>query len=585
MKTITNKDIIKTSSKNLRFETKESTYSPMFSTIGLEASPDRQGIGALWFHYNRAAREVCKKLFDFPLILNEEQSDICGLVFDKEDVTAKLAFFEQDAFVLECEGLDEVYIFEDAVAEYWIESENKTEIKIHGYSKNGDDRDPDENVGFLASVKIEKGTISFDGNKIKIEAENGKILLKFFVQILEISEEKSNNILSNEIDYSEAKKQCENWFNKYTNNFCINVKDETEEEIICTAVFGLMFNTAIAQGMLSKHISAFPSRGAYPTHFIWDTYFQNLAYEKIDPFLAEEFLMQIIVNQRPDGKFPQFMCSTWSRPHDTQPALFGWAAKRLLSNVNDRKTFIEKIITPLEKNNSWWLSQRMTKYGCIFCPSGLETGQDDSPRFDDGATLATDMNSYLLHQLKFTAEIFEEIGNKNKAEYWQIKADKLEEKIIENLYDNKRNIFFDFSLTKNKKVDIVSPSSLLPLWAGLKLGENKEKKMIEDYLINPDYMFGEIPFPSIAYNEPTYDTGHWWRGPTWLSIGWLMLEILENFGYNDEYMTAVRNLHRMLTNDKEMHELFNSQTGEGMGSVQQGWTCAVFIKLCDILNK
>ena len=556
----------------------------MFSTVGLEASVDTYGIGSMWLHYNRATRVICGKLFDFPFAFNKEISDICGLVFGDENRTAQLAFFDRDAFTFEADGIEEIPMFRDAEAEYWIEEKNEKEITIRGYSRNGDGRDPDEKVGFTADVKAENGRIICDKNEIKIEAESRKISLVFFFQALEISEEKSDEILAKKIDFSEAKKLCEKWFTDCTKNLSLNV-NETEEEIVSTAVFGLMFNATLGQGMLSKHISAYPSRGGYPTHFIWDTYFQNLAYEIINPFLAEEFLLQIIANQRPDGKFPQFMCSTWARPHDTQPALFGWAAKRLLGIIEDRKAFIEKIAEPLERNNQWWLTQRMTEYGCIFCPGGLETGQDDSPRFDGGATLATDMNSYLLYQLKFTAEIFDETGDKNKAEYWAEKAAKLEEKIIENLYDKERNIFFDFSLTNSRKVDIVSPSSMLPLWAGVKLYGNKEKEMIENYLLNPELMFGDIPFPSIAYNEPTYDTAHWWRGPTWLPIAWLMLEILQNYGYDSEYVTAARKLHGMLIKDTEMHELFNSQTGEGMGCTQQGWTCAVFIRLCEILNK
>ncbi|MCQ2485768.1 MAG: hypothetical protein MJ168_10615 [Clostridia bacterium] len=583
MKQITGKDIIINSSANLDFSTPPGSYSPMFSTIGLQANSD--GIGALWLHYNRATRAVCNKLFDFSLPINNNKSDICGLVFGDKEMNAKLSFFDADAFVLEAGGIENISVFSDALDEYWIENKNENRIDIKGYSKNPDARDPDKKVGYMISFSTQRGKIICNENGIKISAENQKIMVKVFVQILEVSDEKADEILSKNIDWFSAKKECEKWFKKYTENFSLNVQNETEEQIVSTAIFGLMFNSAIGQGDLSHHISAYPNRGGYPTHFIWDTYFQNLAFENISPFLAEEFLLQIIANQRADGKFPQFMCSTWVRPHDTQPALFGWSARRILNIVPDRKAFIEKIADDLEKNNRWWLSQRITKYGCIFCPGGLETGQDDSPRFDNGATLATDMNSYLLDQLRFTAEIFEEIGDKNKADFWKEKADKLEEKIIENLYDKERNIFFDFSLTQNKKVDIVSPSSMMPLWAGVKLGENKEREMIEKYLINPEYMFADVPFPSIAYNEDVYDTAQWWRGPTWLPIAWLMLEILLRFGYNDEYMTAVRKLYDILIKDEDMHELFNSQTGEGMGNLQQGWTCAIFIKFCEILNK
>lgn len=583
MEVINGRDIIKISSQSLDFSTKINSYSPMFSTIGLQASEELNGIDEFYLHYNRATHTLCKKLFDFPFKLSKKQSDICGLVFGEES-NARLSFFDTDAFIFETDGTDKIQMFDNSECDYWIDVKSENQISIHGYSKNNDARDPDEKVGFSIDIKTDCGEILCEENSVFLTSENKKIQAKIFVQALKICEEKSNEILDKNLDFYKAKSICENWFLNYTKDFKLNVKNEAEAQLIAKAVFGLLFNTAQAQGILSKYLSAFPSRGGYPSHFIWDTYFQNLAYEKMNLALAEDFLLQIIENQRPDGKFPQFMCSTWARPHDSQPALFGWAAKRFLSLTDNRKDFILKIVDGLERNNQWWLSQRMTKYGCIFCPSGLETGQDDSPRFDNGATLAVDMNAYLLNQLKFTAEIFDEIGDKNKAKYWSKKSELLNKNIIENLYDNERNIFFDFSLTENKPIKIISPSSLLPLWAGIKLDNGKERKMIESYLINPDFMFSDVPFPSIAYNESEYDPEAWWRGPTWPSIAWLMLEILENYGYDKEYKISVERLYKVLFDDREMHELFNSQSGEGMGNVQQGWSCAIFIKLCEILN-
>ena len=35
----------------------------------------------------------------------------------------------------------------------------------------------------------------------------------------------------------------------------------------------------------------------------------------------------------------------------------------------------------------------------------------------------------------------------------------------------------------------------------------------------------------------------------------------------------------MMIKDGLLHELFNSQTGEGLGNVEQGWTAATFIRI------
>ena len=68
-------------------------------------------------------------------------------------------------------------------------------------------------------------------------------------------------------------------------------------------------------------------------------------------------------------------------------------------------------------------------------------------------------------------------------------------------------------------------------------------------------------------------------------MAYFMLEILKDNGYNEEYKTAVNRLYRMIRNDAEMSELFDSKCSKGLGFKPQGWTCAVFIKLCKILSK
>ena len=58
-----------------------------------------------------------------------------------------------------------------------------------------------------------------------------------------------------------------------------------------------------------------------------------------------------------------------------------------------------------------------------------------------------------------------------------------------------------------------------------------------------------------------------------------MLETLRKYGYNAEADEAGNRLLAVIEKDKKMRELFNSQTGEGLGSEEQGWTCAIFAAL------
>ena len=240
---------------------------------------------------------------------------------------------------------------------------------------------------------------------------------------------------------------------------------------------------------------------------------------------------------------------------------------------------ISTMASVLAKNNEWWLTQRITEYGLICCPDGLETGQDDSPRFDDGPVLAVDMNSYLLDQMRATAYFCRLAGDGAGAAQWETRAGDFAARMVKYLYDEKRNLFFDADPATGERRSLVTLSSLIPLWAGVPLPEERTKAMIEDYLLNENCFFGKVPFPCVAYCEPVYEPAHWWRGPTWMPVAWLMLEILEKYGYSAQRTAAARRLYGIMQKDGVLHELFDSATGEGLGCDEQGWTAAIFIRL------
>ena len=568
------------------YTTPRETYSPFYSNIGLILSENSRGIDALWLHYNRFARPLWNKLAEFPAAFNKELSRVEMPVFGNGK--AKLAFYGTDLFLLSAEGIDSVGLFREPAeqtGEHWITKNDGKTVVIQGYSANGDGRDPDREVCFLAGVRAVKGTLTADETGICAHGNaEGSLLLAFAFEFLEIDEQRLlHKLACCPNDVEEAALLCAEDVRENVRDLSLTANTETERRMLAKALHGLLFNLAKAPGDLSKHVSSYPNRGEYPTHFLWDTCFQNLAYELMNGELVKEFLLQFVANQRSDGKYPQFLCSTWARPAETQPALIGWALTRFARNCKD-DSFLSAMLISLEKNNGWWLSARMTSRGLVSCPHGLETGQDDSPRFDSGGTLATDMNSFLLNQLRCTAELAKRLGDDEKAVYWTAKADAHCEAMLSVSYCAEDNLFYDVSLKTGEFIRILSPVSLLPLWAGVALPEDKCRDMIERYLLDPDRLFGTVPFPSVAYDQESYREEHWWRGPTWLPEAWLMLETLEKFGYGNEKREAQRRLYDMLLKDVSMHELFNSRTGEGLGSEEQGWTCAIFIKLCKLLN-
>lgn len=559
------------------FPSQNESYSPMFSSIGLGIRPEENGIGEMWLHFNRATRPVFNKLVSFPYALNTGLSSIYSLVFGEGE--ASLSFWKNDGFLIEIKTENPIELFPDVSDEttsLWVSECNDEYLLLRGYSKNGDARDPDEKVPFVMGVRAVVGKV-FADDGYTAKPFCGKIVLAFNIEVLKAAESSVRYTLSICPESpKDASVLCRRWLRNYSRNFAPEADSEKVAALAANAIRGLLFNATKAQGRLEGNVSPFPSRGGYPATFLWDTYFQNFGYALMGSDLHRDFLRQIAKGMRFDGKLPQFMCSTWERPHDTQPALLGWAVK---NSMGDSFDLAWEMLPILEANNEWWLSARMTQRGLVFCPSGLETGQDDSPRFDDGATIPCDMNSYLLNQLRITAELEVMLGLEDKAEKWNREADKLSENIMNYLYCKKDNIFYDINPETGEFVKVVSTASFLPLWAGVELEKRQKDKLLRKYLLNKKCMMGDIPFPSVAYNDSHYEHGKWWRGPTWISAAWLMLETLDKLDLTAERKEAADKLWNMIVKDGKMHELFDSQTGEGLGNEQQGWTCGIFLRL------
>ncbi|NJM16576.1 MAG: hypothetical protein HC896_15465 [Bacteroidales bacterium] len=221
------------------------------------------------------------------------------------------------------------------------------------------------------------------------------------------------------------------------------------------AIISLLFNSCKAPGNLEGHIAQFPNRGDYPTHFLWDACFHNLALDYMHPRLSKDALLLLAKNMRPDGKMPHFLCSTWMRPEDSQPPLVGWAALRYIKLHNDT-AFAREILPCLLKNNEWWTQSRATRTGLVRANSALETGWDNSPRFDASRhVIAADMNTYLWLQINAAKEIARLTNHTTKAEELSGQEKELANKMAEHLFDSETGLFYDKLVETQEFVKII----------------------------------------------------------------------------------------------------------------------------------
>jgi len=238
-----------------------------------------------------------------------------------------------------------------------------------------------------------------------------------------------------------------------------------------------------------------------------------------------------------------------------------------------------RLLPALRRNTAWWQTQRGSHRGLVVGAGPMEAGWDDTPRFDGGPVIAVDLNAYLLLQMRACAELAALGGEDSSADLRAAKS--FATLIADQLFDRERGLFFDRSVATGEFVRLETPACFLPLLAGVAPPASQPRQIIREHLLNPQKFFGPFPFPSVAYDEPSYQPGKWWRGPVWLPVAYLMLEVLAAHGFHEERKEAGRRLLAMLTADGNLRELFNSRTGEGLGSHQQGWTAAIALRLAD----
>lgn len=157
-----------------------------------------------------------------------------------------------------------------------------------------------------------KGSLIAEQGNITAKAdENGTTRFAFVFKVLDVSaDDMAGTMKKAPTDVNVAAEMCKEDILSCVKDLNIPHTSDPEREMIARALHGLLFNLAKAPGNLREHISSYPNRGRYPTHYLWDSCFQNLAYEEFSTELAEEFLMQLIKNQRSDGKIIHFLCST-----------------------------------------------------------------------------------------------------------------------------------------------------------------------------------------------------------------------------------------------------------------------------------
>lgn len=86
------------------------------------------------------------------------------------------------------------------------------------------------------------------------------------------------------------------------------------------------------------------------------------------------------------------------------------------------------------------------------------------------------------------------------------------------------------------------------------------------------------PLPSYDRTAPDFEPLRYWRGPSWLNVGWLVRRGLLAHGH-PELAAGLRQSMIGLVAGAGCHEYFHPDTGAGLGSPAFSWTAALLLDL------
>ena len=367
-----------------------------------------------------------------------------------------------------------------------------------------------------------------------------------------------------------------------------------------------------------------PSKVHYNWFWLWDTGFQALGYKEMDPKIAEEVTLTMFGSQLPDGYIAhmtndQLMAMT---PHSQSP-VFGYTSSKVAEQIvseEEKLGFEKKMYDMGEKYISWWETERdMDHDGLFEFMSQDEGGWDNSPRKDyyagelAGVMVAyvgsigevlyslanpldcVDLNPWMYFYFKAMEKWAKDLGDSEGEKYWNDRADELGEKIDEILWNEEQGCWFDamsfdHGLT-HEHVKVLTPAIWFPAFAGTTKDEVKIRRVIEEHLLDPQEFFGKYPIPTVAYNDPYYDSKTpGWRSFIWLCTTYSALETLYKYGYEQEASEVRNRTLTMMVNQDGMQGIWetydpilgkykNEDSTGGYCTFQFGWSAAFTMEM------
>jgi hypothetical protein len=281
-----------------------------------------------------------------------------------------------------------------------------------------------------------------------------------------------------------------------------------------------------------------PDRVPHRFMWLWDSVFHAFSFAEYNVEMAKNCIRSVLLMQEENGFISHMMGVDGGFSSITQPQVLAWGTWQVYQKCKD-KEFLRQCVPALRKFLVWTMENRdkngngllewLTEPDYTECKCG-ESGLDNSPRFDFDIEMdAVDFSTYLCHDAEYLARIYEELDDSDNAAYFRSIYENVKKKINELMWCEEDGLYydrlFDGTLTK-----VASPSSFLPMFAGL-CSQEQSEKMVKA-LLDENRFWTKLPVPSISKDHPCYEKDMW-RGCSWLNLNYFILRGLYRYGHKE----------------------------------------------------
>jgi len=336
-----------------------------------------------------------------------------------------------------------------------------------------------------------------------------------------------------------------------------------------------------------------PHRGILPSpaHFngiwSWDAAFHMMAVVRWDAELARDQMRILEKYQCEDGMYPDVIWLNGSvSVHCTKPPVVAWAVW-CVDRVAPDDEFLSKAYASLVKNEAFWTAKRFSAKDGLFhydgnsddpekrkLYAGWESGWDNSPRWDNGAhhLYPIDLQCWMILTYRSLRDMAIRLRKPDDAERWRTRASELRRQMFARLWDDETGSFWDYDYKRQAYSRVLTPVVYFPLYIGIATREQSAALARHLKRLSPGW-------PTVAYDEPTYDPTAYWRGRTWLNVAYFALKGLKFEGYDAEADLGRREILKWIAADAAtIYENYDSKTTLPIGAPNFGWSCVFTIK-------